>query len=59
MKGPLTAAAFEGFVGSFVLAGALVAAMTSGAWRVVSRLYSAFAQHKPLQVSPGRELKIP
>ena len=59
MKGPLTTAAVEGFLGSFVLAGALVAAIASGAWRVMARLYSAFVQHKPLKTSLGPSLKIP
>jgi hypothetical protein len=55
----LGAAAVEGFVGSFVLAGAIVAAIVSGVWRVTSRLYSAFVHHKPLQIGPGHEMRIP
>jgi len=55
----LIAPAFEGFVGSFVLAGAIVAAIASGSWRVISRLYSAFVHHKPLLIRPGHEIKIP
>lgn len=59
MKNALVTAAVEGFLGSFVLAGALVAAFSSGIWRVISRLFVAFVNHKPLQISPGHEMKVP
>ena len=55
----LVAPAIEGFVGSFVLAGAIVAAIATGMWRVTARLYSAFVHHEPLVISPGHELKLP
>jgi hypothetical protein len=38
------ALALDGFVGSFVLAGTLVTASTTGLWRGTSRLYAAFAR---------------
>lgn len=49
--------AIEGFVGSFVLAAAIVVAVTSGVWRVSVRLFDAFVHHKPLPVGPGRTLE--
>jgi hypothetical protein len=55
----LVAPAIEGFVGSFMLAGVIVAAVASGAWRVTSRLYDAFVHHKPLLISPGHEVEVP
>lgn len=58
MKG-LGVAAVEGFLGSFMLAGAIVAAIASGLWRVTLRLYSSFVHHQPLQISPGHEMKVP
>lgn len=54
----LADSAVEGFVGSFVLAGAIVAAVMGGAWRVTARLYDAFVHHKPLPVG-RRSLKVP
>ena len=55
----LIAPAVEGFVGSFMLAGALIAAVSMGAWRVTARLYKAFVDHKPLPISPGQKLRLP
>lgn len=55
----LIAPAIDGFLGSFMLAGALIAAVGSGVWRVTSRLYGAFVHHKPLLISPGHEVNIP
>lgn len=52
-------AAAEGFVGSFVLAVAIVAAVSGGAWRVTHRLYSAFAHDQPLPVAPGKTINLP
>jgi len=45
----------EGFVDSWVLAAALVAATFGGAWRVMSRLVNAFADHQPLVIGPDKK----
>lgn len=58
MKG-LATAATEGFVGSFVLAAAILTAIVGGAWRAMSRLFLAFVHHEPLPVGPGKQIKLP
>ena len=55
----LAHAATEGFVGSFVLAAAILTATVGGAWRVFSRLLYAFVHDEPLPVAPGKEIKLP
>ena len=46
----LADSAIEGFVGSFILAGAIVAGVSGGIWHATARLYDAFVHHKPLPI---------
>lgn len=55
----LTNAATEGFLGSFVLAGAIVVAVAGGVWRTSARLIEAFVHDKPLPVAPGKQIELP
>lgn len=49
----------EGFGDSFVLAFAIVAAVVGGAYRMLSRMGKAYAQHEPLEVGPGHRINLP
>ena len=48
----------EGFVAPFVLAAAIVVSIVGGAWRMFSRLVSAFIRNEPLPVAPGKTIRL-
>ncbi len=55
----LVAPFYEGFLGSFMLAGVLVASVFGGAFRVFARIATGFVRHQPISVGPNKSVTLP
>lgn len=49
----------EGFRDAWVLAYVLVAAVVGGMYRVLRRIGGAYANHEPIEVAPGKTIRMP